>query len=121
MAKSGSGLFVQMDLTSTHSHIMRYIKSKTLPVLTESQVIEIKEKIEQGRLTPSFKTNREHVRHVKNIVAGKAVNNIPSCPKCGSSMILREIRKGQNIGKKFWGCSKFPQCRGIVNVKQYCL
>jgi restriction system protein len=31
-------------------------------------------------------------------------------------MILRETKKGQNIGKKFWGCTKFPQCRGIVNV-----
>lgn len=49
----------------------RYIKSKTTPVLTESQVKEIKSKIEHGRLNPSFKTNREHVRHVKNIVAEK--------------------------------------------------
>lgn len=103
----------------------RYIKSKTTPVLTESQVIELKKKIEQGRLIPSFKTNREHVRHVKSIVAAKEnkstvaakeSNNIPSCPKCGASMTLRETKKGQNIGKKFWGCTKFSQCRGIVNV-----
>lgn len=94
----------------------RYIKSKNTPVLTESQVIEIVSKIEQGRLTPSFKTNREHVMHVKNIVAEKESNNIASCPKCGGSMVLRETKKGQNIGKKFWGCAKFPQCRGIVNI-----
>ncbi|MFO8024406.1 nuclease-related domain-containing protein [Thiohalophilus sp.] len=49
----------------------RYIKSKKTQVLTESQVIGIARKIEQGRLTPSFKTNREHVRHVKTIVADK--------------------------------------------------
>lgn len=94
----------------------RYIKSKTTPVLTESQVVEITKKIEQGRLTPSFKTNREHVRHVKKIIADKENNNIASCPKCGGSMILRETKKGQDIGKKFWGCTKFPQCRGILNV-----
>ena len=94
----------------------RYIKSKTTPVLTESEVIEITKKIELGRLTPSFKTNREHVKHVKNIVADKEDNNIPNCPKCGCSMIFREAKKGQNIGKKFWGCTKFPRCRGIVNV-----
>ena len=85
----------------------RYIKSKTTPVLTESEVIEITKKIEQGRLTPSFKTNREHVKHVKNIVADKEDNNIPNCPKCGGSMIFREAKKSQNIGKKFWGCTKF--------------
>ena len=94
----------------------RYIKSKKTPVLTASQVVEIVNKIEQGRLVPSFKTSREHVKHVKNIVAEKENNNNPSCPKCGGSMVLRETKKGQNIGKKFWGCSRFPQCRGIMNV-----
>jgi restriction system protein len=94
----------------------RYIKSKRTPVLTQSQVTEVLEIIEHGRLTPSFKTNREHVRHVKNIVAEKENNDSPSCPKCGSAMILRETKKGQNVGNKFWGCTKFPQCRGIMNV-----
>ena len=95
----------------------RYIKSKKMPVLSASQVVEITNKIEQGRLAPSFKTNREHVKHVRNIVAEKENNRIPSCLKCGTSMMLREAKKGKNAGKKFWGCSKFPQCRGIMNVK----
>lgn len=94
----------------------RYIKSKKISVLTASQVIEITNKIEQARLAPSFKTNREHVKHVKNIVAEKEDSSIPSCPKCGASMMLRETKKGQNVGKKFWGCSKFPKCRGIMKV-----
>ncbi|MGZ8224654.1 MAG: topoisomerase DNA-binding C4 zinc finger domain-containing protein [Methylobacter sp.] len=42
--------------------------------------------------------------------------NSKGCPKCGGSMVLREIKQGQNIGKKFWGCSNFPKCRGVVNV-----
>ena len=95
---------------------VRYIKSKKMPVLTASQVIEVVNKIEQGRLTPSFKTNREHVKHVKNIVAEKEKSSTPSCPRCGDPMVLREVKKGQNVGGKFWGCSKFPQCRGIMNV-----
>jgi restriction system protein len=33
------------------------------------------------------------------------------CPKCGSSMVLREARKGPHAGKKFYGCSKYPGCR----------
>ena len=93
---------------------IRYIKSKTQPVLTETEVNEIKNKIEAGRLTPSFKTNREHVKHVKTIVANKTEQK--QCPKCGSSMVVREVKKGQNAGKKFWGCSKFPKCRGVINV-----
>lgn len=93
---------------------IRLIKSKTQAVLTESEVKEITNKIESGRLTSSFKTNREHVRHVKNIVANK--ENSKTCPKCGSSMILRETKQGQNISKQFLGCSNFPRCKGIVNI-----
>jgi hypothetical protein len=38
----------------------------------------------------------------------------PSCPKCGSEMVLRTAKSGANQGEKFWGCTKFPQCRGIL-------
>lgn len=94
----------------------KYIKSKVIPVLSESKVTEITSKIEEGRLARSFKTNREHVKHVKSIVAEKENNPVLSCPKCGGSMVMRETKKGQYVGKKFWGCEKFPQCRGIRSV-----
>jgi restriction system protein len=93
---------------------IRFIKSKNQTVLAKSKVDEIIRKIEEGRLTPSFKTNKEHIEHVKHIVSEKKISNM--CPKCGSPMILREAKNGQNAGKQFWGCSKFPQCRSIVNV-----
>ena len=92
----------------------RFIKSKVQHVFTELEVKDITSKIESGRLTPSFKTNREHVKHVKTIVEKKESSQ--SCPKCGGGMVLREVKKGQNIGNKFWGCSSFPKCRGVVNV-----
>jgi hypothetical protein len=38
----------------------------------------------------------------------------PHCPKCGSDMVLRTAKSGATQGEKFWGCSRFPQCRGIV-------
>ncbi|SMM99443.1 FIG00856926: hypothetical protein [uncultured Candidatus Thioglobus sp.] len=93
---------------------IRFIKSKTTPLLTDSQVKEVTEKIQAGRLAPSFKTNREHVNHVRSIIAEK--ENIKNCPKCSSTMVLREVKKGQKMGNKFWGCSKFPKCRSVVNV-----
>ena len=37
----------------------------------------------------------------------------PNCPKCGNEMILRTAKSGANQGDKFWGCSNYPQCRGI--------
>lgn len=35
------------------------------------------------------------------------------CPQCAASMVKRTARKGGNAGAEFWGCSKFPTCRGV--------
>ena len=102
------------NVTSGGSYI-RYIKSKTAPVLTEPQVKEIISKIESGRLTPSFKTDREHVAHLKQIIVEREALNL--CPKCGGQMVMREVKKGDNAGKQFWGCSNYPRCRGIINIQ----
>jgi len=48
---------------------LRYIKSFREPVLDTGQVEDIAQQIECGRLVPNFKTHRDHVRHVKKIVA----------------------------------------------------
>ena len=34
------------------------------------------------------------------------------CPLCGEPMALRTARKGQHAGSQFWGCSRYPQCKG---------
>jgi restriction system protein len=36
----------------------------------------------------------------------------PSCPTCQSPMVRRTAKKGPNVGSQFWGCSKYPACRG---------
>jgi restriction system protein len=36
----------------------------------------------------------------------------PVCPRCGSEMVIRQARQGANTGKSFWGCPKYPSCRG---------
>jgi restriction system protein len=90
---------------------IRYIKSKTDAVLSELKKNDIIETIRQGRLKASFKTNRKHVSHVKEIIAEK--ENKQNCPKCGNEMVIRETKKGKNKGKQFWGCTTFPKCRTI--------
>jgi len=93
---------------------IRFIKARKTAVLSDVEVNKIIQQIESGRLARSFKTNREHVKHIKNIVAEKKKQ--VCCPKCGSAMVMRETKKGENKGNKFWGCSSFPKCRGIINV-----
>lgn len=39
------------------------------------------------------------------------------CPVCGSPMVRREAKRGANAGKAFYGCSRYPACRGIVAIE----
>jgi hypothetical protein len=65
-------LKTQMPNNVTYgSGYIRFIKSKRRHVLSPKEVVEIIKKIETGRLTPSYGTHREHVKHVKNIVKEK--------------------------------------------------
>ncbi len=41
---------------------------------------------------------------------------MPKCPKCGAVMVMRVAKKGENAGEKFYGCSMYPKCKGIVNL-----
>ena len=40
----------------------------------------------------------------------------PNGPKCGNAMTKRTARQGANYGKTFWGCTGYPQCRGIIAI-----
>jgi restriction system protein len=42
----------------------------------------------------------------------------PACPQCGGEMVERTATRGQFIGQPFWGCRKYPQCRGIARISQ---
>ena len=41
-----------------------------------------------------------------------SLSETPSCPRCHSPMVKRTAKKGRHAGDEFWGCPKFPNCRG---------
>ena len=43
---------------------------------------------------------------------GGASSTSPTCPVCGIRMMLRIARRGRNRGGRFYGCSRYPTCRG---------
>jgi len=102
-----------------------YIKSKQAVHFSQQQVSEIYDTIESGRLVRTLKTNRMHNQHVKEIISSKGradslQNKEEStqkvCPQCGAEMILRQAKRGNNVGKKFWGCTNFPMCKKVINL-----
>ena len=41
-----------------------------------------------------------------------------TCPKCSSPMVLRKAASGKHAGKRFWGCSRYPECKTLLPVKE---
>lgn len=35
------------------------------------------------------------------------------CPNCKANMRVRTATKGRKKGRKFWGCIRYPECKGI--------
>ena len=38
----------------------------------------------------------------------------PPCPKCSSLMALRTAKGGKTPGGQFWGCTRYPDCKGLL-------
>ncbi|WP_421228788.1 NERD domain-containing protein [Aeromonas enteropelogenes] len=121
--------------------IIRYIKDKTTPVLTQADVTRVADTIQQGRLTANWQTHRQHVAQLKAHHGASAQPapttapthrsplppatmtqttkvQVPTCPKCGNTMLLRTANRGENKGNQFWGCSNYPKCKGIRSCLQ---
>lgn len=41
--------------------------------------------------------------------------SVVTCPICQASMVRRKAHRGPFAGKFFWGCSRYPQCKGTRN------
>ena len=42
--------------------------------------------------------------------------HIPPCPLCGMMMVVRTAKSGKNAGNQFWGCSEYPDCKGVLKL-----
>jgi restriction system protein len=47
---------------------------------------------------------------------GSTGTSAPACPRCGVDMVLRTARRGASAGQSFWGCLRYPRCRGTMPV-----
>ena len=87
-----------------------YLLDKQIEAL-EAQFIEEGGYSEQLAVARLAERNRKKNGHPSDLS-----DPIPSCPKCGKPMALRTAQKGKQTGKQFWGCSGYPECKGIVDI-----
>ena len=67
--------------------------------------------------TQSFNNSSSYEKEKENISKPRKYPKTPSgksevCPKCSGGMIVRSGRYGD-----FWGCKKYPKCKGTVKIK----
>ncbi|WP_425080370.1 NERD domain-containing protein [Ruegeria arenilitoris] len=92
--------------------LVRYINSFDQVLLNEDELSSISIQLSEGALSPSRKTHRSHLNHVK-AQSGQLGASKAKCPRCGSEMVERTNRNSQN---RFLGCSMYPKCKGTRRI-----
>lgn len=91
--------------------VAEYVQKFKSVIIKPEQLTEIMETFLSWDTVIGNEKKRAHVQNLKNSHAPASVHDsIVLCPVCGNRMILRANRRA---GNKFWGCSKYPACRGI--------
>jgi restriction system protein len=87
-----------------------FAEGRAIKLVHTTEVLRLVAETRKGEasgLTPAVKLNQ---------AKAPAAETTPHCPKCGVPMVLRSSKKVGAVGNAFWGCSKFPGCRGVLKV-----
>lgn len=73
----------------------------------------------QVRVTQTGPGTMEHLARAQTLAETATARarrsaNSPACPKCGDRMSVKEVRSGRHRGSRIWGCTNFPDCRGMI-------
>jgi len=87
--------------------------------LLDQQLIGMEQSfIEDGGFSEQLAAARIQQRRIKDRSDRSdptdPTQQIPKCPQCGELMALRTARQGKNDGSQFWGCTKYPNCKGTA-------
>jgi predicted RNA-binding Zn-ribbon protein involved in translation (DUF1610 family) len=89
---------------------IRYIRGFETPIIKDEQVPDVVATIKEWAGTVSPELKSQHVANLRKSKAPVSASGAaPQCPRCSEVMVLRTSRKGG----QFWGCPKYPACRGI--------
>ena len=91
--------------------VPEYIRGFSEHVIKSEQLDEIVETFVSWDKTIDDAKKRNHVQRLQEIHSAANIHETNVlCPVCGNRMILRH---NALEGHPFWGCSKYPACRGI--------
>lgn len=71
----------------------------------------------EGGIRERMTVARKQVLNASSKSSPSSLSSIsPECPLCTKEMIRRTARTGNHAGQDFWGCPKYPQCKGIQSI-----
>lgn len=99
--RASAGILVTSGAFTTEA--MAFAHGKPLELVDGPQLLSLVGAVQrERRITASG--NKE---------AGSASAAPVLCPMCGASMVRRIAKRGGKAGQAFWGCSRYPGCRGV--------
>lgn len=93
---------------------LRFIIKYQTVLFSDDEVAVIIKKILDNRL--SHDEHQKYMQKIKQQYQNADEHHPPDCPRCASKMVLRKSKSPSNKGQTFWGCSRYPQCKAIVNI-----
>jgi four helix bundle suffix protein len=77
----------------------------------------IRQKEAQGETFAQEGGFREKLTAVR-VETRALAENAPICPECGKPMKRRTAKAGSNAGHDFWGCTGYPECKGVRKIER---
>ena len=82
---------------------IQFAKEKQIELIDGNQQIKIIQSFSQQQQNQLYK------------LATEGDYTTPTCPKCDKKMVKRV---GKEKGKEFWGCSNYPRCKNILQMRK---
>ena len=93
------------------SRVSSYIKQFNEEVFSYNEVQRIVELL--SNVNSEYNISKsEHIQSLEDRYSSNTI-----CPKCGSNLVLREVKQGSRRGSQFLGCSSFPRCRFTKQIQ----
>lgn len=107
-AKGATGGFVVTSGVFTQD-ALEFARGRNIELIDGPQLLQLLNAGKQAlasKIPASTPTEREEKGRL-----------VPTCPRCHAEMKLRQARKGPQAGNEFWGCTRFPDCRGTLPLE----
>lgn len=98
------------------------ICAKRDTALSNEQISEIYDKLyPYTQVSDAIK--EQHIQNIEKKQETKEIQPVDEeqkkqYPRCGSVLVLRKAKKGENAGMRFYGCSNFPKCRYMKELDE---